>query len=34
MPLPRARPAHVAGPAGAARPAKSIVVKAATKTLQ
>jgi hypothetical protein len=34
MPLPRIRPAHIAKPAGAARPAKSIVVKAATPTLQ
>ena len=34
MPLPRARPPHVAGPAGAARPVKSIVVNAAAKTLQ
>jgi len=34
VPLPRARPPHVAGKAGAARPAKSIVVKAAAETLQ
>jgi hypothetical protein len=32
--LPRIRPRHLPAIAGAARPAKSIVVKAATQTLQ